>query len=159
MGRPVNTATRELIKSFEGLRLRAYLCPTGHWTIGWGHTRGVAEGDTITADEAEEFLEQDLEEAGAIVDRKISVPLNDNQRGALASSFGFNIRNGEAQLATSTLRRLLNAGDYDAVPAQLRRWVHGEHPVTHQSVVVIPGLVRRREAEVALWLAPEVPHA
>ena len=159
MPRPINTATRELVKSFEGLRLRAYLCPTGHWTIGWGHARGVSECDTITADEAEELLEQDLEDAGAIVDRQIAVPLNDNQRGALASAFGFNIRNGEAQLATSTLRRLLNAGDYDAVPAQLMRWVHGEHPVTRQSVV-IPGLVRRREAEAALWLTPdEVRHA
>lgn len=151
----MNRATVDLVKHFEGLRLTSYLCPTGHWTVGWGHTKGVERGDTITAEEAEELLEYDLNNAAEAVDRQITVPLNDNQRGTLAS-FVFNIRKGEEQLATSTLRRLLNAGDYASVPAQLRRWNKGRHPVTHE-MVVIPGLVRRREAEAALWSTPETP--
>lgn len=153
MARPVNTATKDLVKHFEGLRLHAYICPAGKCTIGWGHTCEVSMGDTITADEAEEFLEHDLADAAAAIDALVTVPLNDNQRGALTASFGFNIRNGKEQLRTSTLLRLLNAGDYAAVPAQLRRWIHAEHPITHQTIV-LPGLVRRRAAEAELWSLP-----
>lgn len=155
MGRPVNAATRELVKSFEGLRLRAYRCPAGRWTIGYGSTSGVTDGDTITAEEAEELLEHDLSEAAAHVDRLVRVPLNENQRGALAS-FIFNF--GAIKFMSSTLRELLNRGDYDAVPRELRRWTKARHPATHQ-LVELPGLVRRREAEAALWLTPETPTA
>lgn len=150
MAKPVNAATRELVKGFEGLQLRAYRCPAGKLTIGWGHTSGVLEGDSITAEEAEELLEHDLEEAATQVDRLVRVPLNDNQRGALAA-FIFNI--GAIAFMSSTLRDLLNHGDYDSVPRELRRWTKATHPVNHQKVD-LPGLVRRREAEVALWSTP-----
>lgn len=149
MGRPVNTATRELVKMFEGLRLRAYLCSAGRWTIGWGHTSGVTAGDSITADEAGEFFEHDLNEAAEHVDRLVRVPLTDNQRGALIS-FVFNF--GAIKFMSSTLREVLNRGEYDRVPGELRRWTKKTDPHTHQKVVE-RGLVRRREAEVALWMA------
>lgn len=151
MGRPVNAATRDLVKQFEGLRLRAYLCPTGHWTIGWGHTSGVSEGDTITAEEAEELLEHDLGEAAQHVDRLVRVPLTENQRGALAS-FVFNV--GAIAFMSSTLRDLLNRGDYGSVPRELRRWTKATHPITRRKVE-LPGLVRRRSAEAALWGTPD----
>jgi lysozyme len=150
MARPVNTATKDLVKHFEGLRLRAYLCPAGIPTIGYGHTGGVTLGDTITAEEAEELLEHDLHEAVTHVDRLIRVELNENQRGCLAS---FVLNLGATAFMSSTLRQRLNAGDYDAVPAQIRRWNKARHPTTGD-LIVLPGLERRREAEVALWLTP-----
>lgn len=155
MGRPVNTAAKDLVKQFEGLRLESYRCPAGRWTIGWGHASGVTPGDTITAEEAEEILEHDLREAAEHVDRLVRVPLNDNQRGSLAS-FVFNL--GSIAFMSSTLRDLLNRGDYDAVPRELRRWTKARHPVTRQ-LVELPGLVRRREAEATLWSTPETPTA
>ena len=54
---------RNLIQRFEGFRSEAYLCPSGVWTIGYGHTAGVKPGDTCTPDEADEFLKQDLRTA------------------------------------------------------------------------------------------------
>ncbi len=155
MGRPVNTATRDLVKSFEGLRLRAYRCPAGRWTIGWGHTSGVTEGDSITAEEAEELLEHDLSEAAEHVDRLVRVPLNENQRGALAS---FVLNLGAIAFMSSTLRERLNRGEYEAVPHELHRWTKSRHPVTRQ-LIELPGLVRRREAEAVLWSTPETPTA
>lgn len=148
---PVNRATRELVKGFEGLQLKAYRCPAGVWTIGWGHASGVTEGDSITAEEAEELLEHDLSEAAMHVDRLIRVPLNENQRGALAS-FVYNV--GSIAFMSSTLRSRLNGGEYDAVPLELRRWVKATDPATRQRSD-LHGLVRRRAAEVALWLTPE----
>lgn len=147
MSRPVNAATVELVKQFEGLRLKAYLCPAGEWTIGYGHTRGVSRGDTITRDEADKFLADDMASAASRVDRLIAVPLNDNQRGALAS-FVFNL--GSGKLASSSLRRRLNAGEYDAVPTELKRWTKARDPRTG-ALVTLRGLVRRREAEGLLW--------
>ena len=155
MSRPANTATKDLVKEFEGLRLQAYRCPAGRWTIGYGSTSGVTEGDTITAEEAEELLEYTLSDIGKHVDRLIRVPLNDNQRGALIS-WAFNV--GINALMSSTLRDVLNRGNYDAVPRELRRWTKARHPVSRQ-LVELPGLVRRREAEAALWSTPETPTA
>lgn len=145
----INEATRQLVRDFEGLRLRAYLCPAGRWTIGYGHTSGVTEGHVITREEAERLLEQDLNEAAEHVDRLIRVPLTDNQRGAL-TSLVLNI--GALRFMSSTLRQVLNDGRYDAVPEQIRRWNKARHPTTGQ-MIVLPGLARRREAEVALWMS------
>lgn len=155
MARPVNTATKDLVKHFEGLALRAYLCPAGVPSIGYGHTGGVSLDDSITAEEAEELLEHDLTEAATHVDRLVRVPLNENQRGALAS---FVLNLGAIAFMSSTLRDLLNKGQYDVVPRELRRWTKARHPVTRK-LVELPGLVRRREAEAALWLTPETPTA
>lgn len=111
----------EHLKRWEGLRLTAYPDPGSRdgqpFTIGYGHTSDavmhVSEGMTISKAEAEAVLLHDAEQAAAIVDRFVLVPLNENQRAALVS-FVFNV--GGAAFTASTLLRKLNAGDYDAVP-------------------------------------------
>lgn len=140
--RTINRSGIELIKRFEGLRLTSYKCPAGIWTIGYGHTGNVRAGIQITVARAEELLKQDLAEAGRQVERLVQVPLTDNQFAALVS-FCFNV--GAGALERSTLLRMLNDGDYDSVPSQLKRWTRGGGKV-------LPGLVKRRDAEADLWV-------
>lgn len=135
-----------LIQQFEGRRLEAYKCPAGIWTIGYGHTSAagapeVKPGMTITKQEANDILVRDLVKYENAVDRLVKVPLTQNQFDALVS-FTFNV--GEGALAKSTLLKKLNAGNYDAVPAELMKWTRGGGKE-------LPGLVRRRRAEAALW--------
>lgn len=130
----------------EGLRLVAYLCPADKWTIGYGHTGSdVKPGLRITAERAVELLEADLSKAATVVRRYVRVPLSAPQEAALID-FVFNL--GEGNFASSTLLRVLNAGDYAAVPAQLRRWTKGR---VRGVLTDLPGLIDRREAEVKLW--------
>lgn len=134
----------ELVKRHEGLRLDAYLCPANVCTIGYGHTGpDVKLGDRITKAEADKLLRADLRWATDLVDTAIRVHLSEPRRSALIS-WVFNI--GETQFKSSTLLRKLNAGDYDAVPAQLARWNKAKGKV-------LPGLVTRRAEEAALWLS------
>lgn len=101
----------ELIKEFEGVELTAYPDPGSGaepWTIGYGHTSGVKPGDTITEEEAEDLLIQDLGRFENAVSGLIDVELNQNEFDALVS-FAFNV--GEGALGDSTLRRRLNAGE------------------------------------------------
>ena len=98
-----------IVKQFEGFYSKAYLCPAGKWTIGWGHTRGVKPGDVCSKDLAEIYLKEDLQEAARVVDYYVKVPLNQNQYDALAS-FCFNVR--PELFRTSTLLKKLNKGDY-----------------------------------------------
>mgnify|MGYP006170814945 CR=1 FL=1 len=140
--RRINDAGLALIKEFEGLKLTSYRCPAGVWTIGWGSTGPhVVPGMTITEEEAETLLRDDLRRFEEGVEMLVEVPLNDNQFSALVS-FAFNL--GLGALSESTLLRLLNEGDYGSVPAQLLRWnkVGGK---------VLAGLTRRRKAEGELW--------
>jgi lysozyme len=141
MGRRVSIEALALIKRWEGLRLEAYRCEAGVLTIGYGSTRDVRPGQRITQVEAERRLLQDLATFEAAVDRLVEVPLTDGQHGALVS-WMFNV--GEGAAGKSTLIRKLNAGDYDAVPAELLRWnkVKGR---------VVTGLANRRAAEAGLW--------
>lgn len=135
-----------LIQQFEGRRLEAYKCPAGVWTIGYGHTSAagkpeVKPGLVITKQEANDILVRDLVRYEDAVDRLVKVPLTQNQFDALVS-FTFNV--GEGALAKSTLLKRLNAGDYNAVPAELMKW-------TKAGGKELPGLVRRRRAECAMW--------
>lgn len=134
-------AAYDLIKCFESFRAKAYWCPGKKLTIGYGTTRGVRLGQTVTHAEAIEMLKVDVSVAADDVRRLVTVPLNQNQFDALVS-FTHNV--GGQQLATSTLRRVLNAGDYEAVPAQLVRWKYSRK-------IFMRGLLRRRQAEVELW--------
>jgi lysozyme len=120
MTKPVTQSAIDLVRHFEGLYLKAYLCPAGVPTIGYGHTDGVHLGQTITPAQADAFLAADLSEAAAHVDALAKVLLTDDQRGALAS-FVFNL--GPGSLATSTLLKMLNVGDAGAA-AQFGRWVN-----------------------------------
>lgn len=139
----ISKAGLDLIKQFEGLYLKAYRCPAGVPTIGYGHTAGVAMGQTITQQQADDYLRRDVRQFERAVERQVSVPLTQGQFDALVS-FAFNL--GEGALAQSTLLRLLNAGDYAGAAAQFDRW-------NKAGGRVLPGLVRRRAAERALFEA------
>lgn len=131
-----------LIKSFEGLRLLAYRDSVGVWTIGYGATRGVKAGMSITKEQAERMLLNDVTRFEPEIDRLVKVPLNRNQWDALMS-FTYNL--GAANLESSTLRRLLNAGDYASAAEQFPRW-------NKAGGQVLAGLTRRRAAERELFL-------
>ncbi|MHA7064050.1 lysozyme [Azospirillum argentinense] len=145
MPRDIHPDALALVRHFEGLYLKAYLCPAGVPTIGYGHTAGVRMGQTINGLQAEVFLRADMAEAARDVDRLVKVPLTDRQRGALAS-FVFNL--GAGALQTSTLLRLLNQGDYAGAAGQFGRWVFA---TVNGEKVQLPGLVKRRAAEKALF--------
>lgn len=141
----VPLAAIALVQHFEGLYFKAYLCPAGVPTIGYGHTAGVKMGQVITQAQAEALLLDDLSEALARVEVLVKVPLNGDQRGAL-SSFVFNL--GAGSLASSTLLRLLNSGDTAGAAGQFGRWVNA---TVNGKLTQLPGLVARRAAEAALF--------
>ena len=130
-----------LIKSFEGLRLEAYLDSVGVPTIGYGHTKDVQMGDTCTEEQADEWLREDCADAEECVNSAVSVPLTQNEFDALVS-FVFNL--GCGALRRSTLLRLLLDSDYDGAAAQFHRFNKaGGQPLA--------GLTRRRAAEAKLF--------
>ena len=141
MSRIINSAGLALIKEYEGFRANAYLDTGGVPTIGYGSTRGVKMGQTVTPDQAETLLEADLAIAEKDVASAVKVPLTDNQFAALVS-FTFNL--GGPALRRSTLLKLLNAGDYAGAGGQFKLWINDNGRK-------LPGLVRRRAAEFALW--------
>lgn len=133
----------DLIKEFEGLRLESYFCPSGILTIGFGSTgRHVTEGLVITKAKAEELLRADLGRFEDAV-RKAALPCTQGQFDAMVS-FAFNVGIGAFQ--KSTLLRKHKAGDKAGAAAQFGRWVNGGGKK-------LPGLVRRRKAEAALYLS------
>ena len=134
-----------LIKKFEGCELEAYQCSAGVWTIGYGHTKGVEEGDTISKDQAEEMLVEELHEYENYVNDYVNVALSQNQFDALVS-WVYNL--GPANLKASTLLKVLNQGEYEDVPAQIKRW-------NKAGGKVLEGLIRRREAEACLFQGKE----
>lgn len=131
----------DLIKNFEGCRLKAYKCPAGIWTIGYGHTAGVKQGQVITPAQAEEFLKQDLKRFETSVRSLVTVAITQNQFDALVS-FCYNL--GATALKTSTLLKKLNAGDYNSAAEEFDRWVYANGNK-------LLGLVRRRAAEKELF--------
>ncbi len=139
--RRVNQRGLVLLKNFEGLSLKAYLCPAGVLTIGYGHTDNVSVGQEITLAQAEALLLHDLEVFERDVAARVQVPLNDNQFSALIC-FTFNI--GIMAFCRSSLLRKLNKGFYQEIPAELRRW-------RYAAGVEMKGLIKRRDAEIALW--------
>lgn len=142
----INSKGLALVKEFEGLRLKAYLCPAGVWTIGYGTTRGVTAGMVITKEEAEALLKADLKlfEDGVTKLTK-TVKLNSNQFSALVS-FAYNL--GLGALKSSTLLKRVLANPYDAdIDAQFRKWVYA-------AGVILPGLIKRRAYESKLYFTP-----
>lgn len=136
-----------LIRQFEGFRGRAYLCPSGVWTIGYGHTShagppAVTRGKDITESEAETLLRSDVENFAKDVTKLLFRELNDKQFSALVS-FAYNI--GIGALRTSSVLKAINAGDFDAVPRRLQLWVKAGGRI-------LPGLVKRRAAEAAMFM-------
>jgi lysozyme len=145
--RHVTPAGLALIKQFEGFSATVYICPAGYPTIGYGHVVKLHEQEKfasgITAEQAEALLRQDVQTAEHAVLRLIAVPLKDGQFDALVS-FTFNL--GAGALQRSTLRQKVNRGDHSNVPAEFRKWVWAGGRK-------LEGLMRRREAEAALYSA------
>lgn len=131
-----------LIKKFEGCRLQAYKCPAGVWTIGWGHTRGVTKGQVISQVDAERMLREDI----APIEQQVNalgINLRQGQFDALVS-FIFNL--GIGNFNGSTLKKRIVAKADDAIiAAEFKKW-------NKAGGKVMPGLVRRREEEAALWI-------
>lgn len=139
----ISNYAEEKIKEFEGLRLRAYKCSAGKWTIGWGHTKGVHARMAIAADEAQRWFERDVEEIEARLKREPYFHnLGESQRDALVS-FIFNL--GFGNFNSSTLRKKLMRDVEDStIPDEFRRWVFSKGKR-------LPGLVTRREWEAQMY--------
>lgn len=132
----------DLIKHFEGCRLEVYKCSAGVPTIGWGHTGpDVKPGMRWTQQQADRALEDDLVKFERAIAEQIKVELTQSQFDALVS-FAFNL--GPGALFKSTLRKLLNAGDYAGAAGQFPLW-------NKAAGKVLAGLTRRRLAEQALF--------
>ena len=140
----------------EGLSLNVYDDVAGYKTIGVGHLLTQTELDSgflviggeivawdngLTQEQALDLLAQDIQGTEAIVNALVKVPLNQNQFDALVS-FTFNV--GSGAFSQSTLLKMLNTGQYDAVPPQMMKWVKAGGRV-------VDGLVNRRQEESALW--------
>ena len=145
----------ELIKHFEGCptdeegNAVAYQDAVGVWTIGYGHTKDVQEGDKWTKEKAEFMLWRELEdEYEDYINNYVHVPLNQQQFDALCS-WVYNL--GPANLKKSTLLRKLNNGEYKETPNQIKRW-------NKAGGKVLEGLVRRREAEALLFEGKDWRH-
>ena len=132
-----------LIKEFEGLRLKAYQCPGGVWTIGYGHTAGVKPGMLISKAQAEEYLKADLIAFERYLNG-LGLALNQNQFDALIS-FIYNV--GTGNFSSSTLLRKVRANPQDnSIMDEFLRWVYSKGRV-------LPGLQRRRLAEMKLYFS------
>ena len=131
----------DLIKRYEGLRLEAYRCPAGVWTIGYGHTKGVYKGMKISKEEAEKLLQQDV----SVFELQVV-----NTVGKLAAckidalvSFAYNV--GVAAFRRSTLCRKVKANSDDAtIRAEFGKWVYAGSKK-------LPGLVKRRAEEAEMY--------
>lgn len=146
-----NKAGLELIKSFEGWRSKAYKCPAGVWTIGYGHTSmagppSVKPGMTISKDEGEEILRRDLKSYEEGVLSAIKVPLNSNQFSACVS-LCYNI--GIGAFKKSSVARFCNARQFSKAADAFALW-------NKAGGKVLPGLTRRRAAEAALFSKGDV---
>ncbi len=147
----IDPQAETLIRSWEKEVRKVYLDGGGVKTAGVGHTGAdvnrLKVGAAITKAQSDAWFRADVLEAAAAVDKYVKVPLTPKQRGVL-TSFTFNV--GVGAFAGSTLVKVLNAGHYSQVPAQLARW-------THDGGKVVRGLVNRRNAEIALWLTGAAP--
>lgn len=133
-----------LIKRFEGLRLKSYKCAANVDTVGYGHTGPeVVPGMTISEEQAERYLKEDLERFEQCVSSFVKLKINQNEYDALVS-FSFNV--GTNAFVNSTLLKKLNAGNKKSdVASEFLRWVKADGKT-------IPGLVRRREEEKKVFL-------
>ena len=132
----------DFVKQWEGRKLKAYRCSAGVWTIGFGHTEDVEEGDTITSSEAELLLIEDLRERANALAPFVNVGVTEGQYIALLS-LTFNI--GVGALKKSSLLRYLNLGHIDEAADEFLRWIYAGGKVSE-------GLKNRREAERKLFL-------
>lgn len=133
-----------LICNFEGFRDKAYQDVVGVWTIGYGFTKGVVEGMTITPNGAKIRLQDELTEYERAVENACTIPPNQNQFDALVS-FAFNV--GCAGMRRSSVIKAHNRGDFDSAARAFALW-------NKAGGKVYRGLVRRRASEASLYLEP-----
>lgn len=138
----ISTAGLVFIATQEGTKPVAYLDPVGIHTICNGHTRGVTIGQRKTYNECQQLLREDASEAGKAVARCTTARLTQEQYDSLVS-FTFNV--GGAAYCKSTLARKLNAGNCEGAANEFDRWVMAKGKR-------LPGLVKRRAAEKAMFL-------
>lgn len=131
------------LKEYEGLRLESYKCAGGKWTIGYGHTRGVREGQKIDKETANKLLQEDVEYFEKFLAKEpYAEDITQSQWDALVS-FIFNL--GIGNFEGSTLRKkILRDIDDPTIPNEFRRWVYSKSKV-------LPGLVKRREWEAQMY--------
>lgn len=171
MTQAIHPLAAEIIKHYESLHdgdlsrigLQPKMCPAGIWTVGWGHALRSADGTRFLKGEkdkaeayrrypemaeaqADALLSDDLARFAPAVDKLVSVDISSEMRGALVS-FTYNV--GEENLKTSTLLRLLNAGDYAGASEQFAVWNKGTVNGKRQE---LKGLTKRRHAEMLLFL-------
>ena len=140
----INQKGLDLIKQFEGCRLKAYRDVVGIWTIGFGHTGDdVHPGMVITQDEADELLQSDLSDFEYGIEQLVQVQLNDNQFSALVS-FTYNV--GLGNFKGSKLLKKINKQDFEGAAQEFGRWANAGGRK-------LSDLVRRREAEKELFLS------
>lgn len=138
-----------IIKHFEGLYLKAYKCPAGYWTQGWGHllsrdkTLDGSQFPPIDLKQAEIWLENDARNAKRAVNRLCPGVTKDSQVAAL-TDFVFNL--GAGYLEVSTLRRRINRGEEPRDPDEFMKWVYA-------GGVKLPGLIKRRQADSLLYFS------
>ena len=131
-----------LIKQFEGCRLKAYKCPAGVWTIGYGHTAGVKEGDIITQQTADAYLRNDLAKYEKYVLNYDAIyHFNQNQFDALVS-FTYNC-------GARNLKNLTQSGKRTIAQISEKLLLYNK-----AGGVVLRGLQRRRVAEKELFDTP-----
>ncbi|HGM7072175.1 TPA: lysozyme [Serratia marcescens] len=138
----------ELIKRFEGLRLKAYQDSVGVWTIGYGWTqpvdgKKVGPGMQIDQATADRLLKCGVVQYEQGVNQLVKVKITQGQFDALVS-FAYNL--GLRSLSTSTLLQKLNAGDKQGAADQFGRWVNAGGKR-------LDGLVKRRAAEREMFLS------
>jgi len=132
---------KSLIKKFEGCKLEAYLCSAGVPTIAFGRTKNVKIGDTCTQEQADAWLEEELEEYTGYVNDAVKQTLQQNQIDAMVA-WTYNL--GPTNLRSSTMLKVLNEGKLQEVPQEMRKWVKANGKT-------LPGLERRRLAESMLF--------
>ena len=136
----------ELIKQFEGLRLEAYLCPSGIWTIGYGHTSGVSPNSFITIQEADEYLHRDVA-AIEMQLNKLNLSLRQCQWDAIVS-FVFNVGIGNFKASTLLAKIRINPDD-NSIMDEFLRWVYANGKVMR-------GLQKRRLTEMKLYFSDKL---
>ena len=131
----------ELIKKFEGCETTAYQDSVGVWTIGFGHTKGVEEGQTCSVEDAESMLADEMDEYEGYINNMVKVDLQQHEFDALVA-WVYNL--GPTNLGESTMLKVLNGGQFDRVPDEMNRW-------TRAGGEILEGLVRRRQAESLMF--------
>lgn len=164
----INEHGLKIIKTFEDFKPSPYICPSGYWTIGYGHVihskstnkmlKAAANGakaeafsqfpKPITIEKANELLKNDLRDFCKKLSSFLPQSLNENQFSSLVS-FAYNI--GVVGLKLSTLNKKLQQGDYEKASLEFGKWVFG---TVRGIKTKLPGLVKRREAEKTLFLKP-----